>query len=296
MKALASCLLLLLCLGFSQLDPATSIKLLNCRIESHIPDEPAMAEQGGYLFAYQSLRGVTDDERACTVYRLMNTPDKPPTPLRWTIGDETVVDKVRLPRCSNRETCHWLTFAKYFAGEADTNLSTLSYGLNADAYQEQVDTFIAHFGVADSQIAEAEAVLASSVGSEIAGVFATGDDALITLHLIARSRFEPEADGVRLIYELEDLSSSGILDASTIRVEWTALSTITPVAALLNEAEDESVASAGQVVRTDNAIQVIIPAQGFALDQSFVLEVYAEGDAEPLVATEMPAYVPTSIR
>lgn len=270
-------------------DPGT--RLLNCIIDGHVPDEPARAQQGGYDFAYQSLRGVTDDDRACTVYRLLNAPDQPPTPFRWTLGDETVVDKVRLPRCGGDTPCDWLAFAKYFPGEIDTNLSVLSYGLNADAFEETAETYMNRIGVTDAQVAEASGLLASSVGTEIQGLFATSEGVPVPLHLIVKSRFEPAPSGAtRLVYEIEDLAASGALGAGDVRVAWNALTSDPSGGA---EVDATTVLGTDAAVeRSANAVTVTVTAEDFVLDETFTLAVFARGDEEPLVHVEMPAYVP----
>jgi hypothetical protein len=126
-------ILLVLLLGAAAADgdAAGPTRLLNCLIDGHVPERPGIADQGGYRFEYQSLRGVTDDDRACA----------------------------------------WATFVRYFPGTVDTNLSLLSYGLNADAYHQTAETFMTTVGLRDEAAAGA---VASSVGTEIAGSFATG--------------------------------------------------------------------------------------------------------------------------
>lgn len=302
MKPLALCLLLpLLLSGFSAAQDSDSVKLLNCTIAGGIPEVPAQAAQGGYLLEYQSLRGTTEDARACTVYRLRNAPGKPPTPLRWTLGEEVVVDKVRLARCDGEAACPWMTVVKYFAGEIDTNLSTLSYGLNADAYHEQVSTFMATFGVRGSEVAEAQALLASSVGTEIEGVFATRAGESVALHLIVKSRFEPDpGGGVTLIYEVDDLLGGGALGSGELRLVWDALAAVPAVAALLDEAARapsgaeplELTSGGGTLSRSSDALRIAVPAGRFVLDETFTLAVYARDDEEPLATVAMPAYMP----
>jgi hypothetical protein len=258
--------------------PGEAQRILNCLIEGHVPDEPAHAQQGGYSFVYQSLRGVTLDDRACTVYRLRNEPAMPPTPFRWMLGDEIVVDRARLPRCS--DDCDWLAFAKYFPGAIDTNLSVLSYGLNADTYRESPPTYMNSVSVSGSEVAEAEGVLASSVGTEIAGTFETGDGRPITLHLIVKSRFEPSPSaGTLLVYEIEDLHRGGMLGSGRVRIAWDALDAI-------------GAAGAMSTTRSADLIEVVTEAERFILDRSFTLTVFAADDDEPIVVVEMPAYVP----
>jgi hypothetical protein len=273
-------------------------RLLNCLIDGHVPEQPGIAQQGGYHVEFQSLRGVTADDRACTVYRLRNAPDKPPTPLRWTLGDETVVDKLRLPRCGGPEDCGWLSFAKYFPGGIDTNLSLLSYGLNADAYQETAETFMHTVGLPDSDVAEAEGVLASSVGTEIQGTFVGGDDAPRPLHLIVKSRFqEAPAGGSLLVYEIDDLAGSGALTSGALRIEWGALEALSVAIVVEDgEATDGDPVAGAEVARSADRLEVVVPADAFVLDETFVLRVFAAGDAEPLLVVDMPAYVPSAER
>lgn len=273
-------------------------QLLNCLIDGHVPAQPGIAQQGGYHVEFQSLRGVTDDDRACTVYRLRNAPDKPPTPLRWTLGDETVVDKLRLPRCGGRDECDWISFAKYFPGGVDTNLSLLSYGLNADAYQETAETFMHTVGMPDSAIAEAEGVLASSVGTEIEGTFVGSDDVPRPLHLIVKSRFhEDPAGGILLVYEIDDLAGTGALADGTLRIEWGALEALA-VAVVVEDGDagDGDLDRGVEVSRSADRLEVVLRADAFVLDETFALRIFSAGDAEPLLVVDMPAYVPTAER
>lgn len=270
-------------------------RVLNCLVDARLPEAPAPAEDGGYRFEVQTLRGTTDDDRSCTVYRLRNTPGKPPTPFRWTLGEETLVDKARLSRCDEGAgSCPWLAFARYFPGGVDPNLSVVSYGLNADAYHQQTDTFMTSVSVRESDVAEADGILASSVGTELAGLFPTADGDVIALHLIVKSRFEPDPDGGRrLLYEIDDLSGDGMLGSGAVRVEWDALDAIDGVAALLDGAADPSL---GRVDGADDHLYVVLRAKEFVLDERFLLRVFAAGDDEPLATVEMPAYVPVGAR
>ncbi|MFO7587703.1 MAG: hypothetical protein R6X22_06475 [Gemmatimonadota bacterium] len=52
-------------------------------------------------------------------------------------------------------------------------------------------------------------------------------------------------------------------------------------------------ATAGMDLRLDHPA---ITADAFVLDETFVLRVFAAGDAEPLLVVDMPAYVPTAER
>ena len=293
------CLLLLLPTASTQgTADASADRMLNCLIDGHVPEQPGVAEQGGYHIEYQSLRGVTEDDRACTVYRLRNAPDKPPTPLRWTLGEETVVDKLRLPRCDAPDACDWLTFAKYFPGAIDTNLSLLSYGLNADAYQETTETFMHTVALTDSVVAEAQGTRASSVGTEIVGTFVGSDEAARRLHLIVKSRFEASpSGGARLVYEIDDLAGSGALVDRSLRIQWGALDALAVEAVTAAGEAGERTPDAGtEVTRSPDRLEVVVLADTFVLDETFTLQVFAAGDPEPLLVVEMPAYVPTPER
>jgi hypothetical protein len=281
--------------------PADDARLLNCNVDAHVPDRPGQADQGGYAFEFQSLRGGTDDDRACTVYRVRNTPGKPPTPLRWTIGDEAIVDKVRLARCREGEDgCPWLAFARYFPGAIDANLSTISYGLNADAYERQADTFMTSVSVRDADVAEADAVLASSVGTELAGTFLDAAGDRYELHLLVKSRFETGEDGGRrLIYEIDDLSGSGALGSGALRIAWDALAGVPELRAALGDGDASVTRPAAAAVAIDRGpdhLYLAIDAADFVLDEAFVLEVYAAAGDEPLASVPMPAYVPRAER
>jgi hypothetical protein len=284
-RIVAILLALLLGAAAADGDAAGPTRLLNCTIDGHVPERPGMADQGGYRFEYQSLRGVTDDDRSCTVHRLRNAADAAPTPVRWTLGTLTVVDKTRLPRCGE-DDCAWATFVRYFPGSVDTNLSLLSYGLNADAYHQTAETFMTTVALRDEATAAAVGAVASSVGTEIAGSFATTDGTPVALHLIAKSRFAPGDEGeVRLIYEIFDLSGDGAWGRGDVRIEWDALGAI-GVEAPAGPRPGTSVS------RTLDALEVVVPARGFVLDDRFALRVFARDDVEPLTVVAMPAYVP----
>jgi hypothetical protein len=252
--------------------------LLNCRIEGHTPEEPGRGDQGGYAFEYQSLFGVTDDERSCTVYRLRNSADKPPTPFRWTQGDAVVVGKGRLPRCAG-DACEWLTFVRYFPGGVDAAPSVLSYGLNADAYQDATEAFVGAVGLRDDEAAAAAGATASSVGTEVLGALATVDGEALTVHLIVKSRFEPGPDGdYRLVYEVEDLARTGALGSGAVRVAWGPLEAFG--------------ADAAGFDRTTDGVALTVDAAAFALDESLELRVFVRGEEEPVMVVSMPAYLP----
>ncbi len=163
-------------------------KILNCSVDAQLPPEPAATEEGGYRFEYQSIRGVTADERVCTLYRVRNTAGHAPTPLRWLQGSELLMDKTRLPRCpSDAESCPWISVAKYFEGHVDTNLSVIRYGLNADAFDRQVETFLGTILLDDARSAR-------SVGTELEGVFANADGEAVPVHVIVKSRIDAGHD------------------------------------------------------------------------------------------------------
>jgi hypothetical protein len=273
-------------------DATGPTRLLDCLIEGHVPERPGFAEQGGYRFEYQSLRGVTGDDRACTVHRLRNAAGAAPTPVRWTLGALVVVDKTRLPRCGG-DDCAWTTFVRYFPGTVDTNLSLLSYGLNADAYRETAETFMTTVGLRDDEAARVAAAVASSVGTEIAGRFATADGTTVALHLIAKSRFAPGPAGeALLVYEVVDLSGGGAWASGDVRVEWDALDALGVASAPAPGGSPPGTA----VTRAADALEVVVPARAFVLDERFSLRVFARGDDEPLVVVSMPAYVAVEAR
>lgn len=265
-------------------------RVLRCNVDGHVPEGPARAEEGGYRFEYQSLRGRTDDDRSCTVYRIRNTPGKPPTPFHWRMGDETLVDKARLDRCGDgAQACPWLAFARYFPGPVDANLSTLSYGLNADAYHAQTETFMTTVSLPDRSVAEEAGILASSVGTELAGTFVDEAGTAYELHLLVKSRFEPaEQGGYRLIYELDDLGRSGLFATDALRVQWDALDGIPAVAAA--RAGD----TAGAIDRGPDHLYLTTRADDFALDDRFLLRVVPTAGGPPLATVEMPAYAPVT--
>lgn len=284
--------------------PAEETQLLNCRINEHLPPEPALAAEGGYGFQYQSIEGVTEDARACTLYRLRNTPDKPPTPVRWTLGEEILMDKTRLARCpADVVTCPWVNVAKYFEGSVATNLSQISYGLNADAYAQQVETFMSN--PSPGSLAEAQ-----SIGTEIQGVFASAAGEPVDVHLIVKSRVELDAGGRQVaVLEITDLGGEDALASGLLRIAWTALEGVAEAAAVLREASPGDLAGIvfgeeaegqldgapeGFISRRPGTFEVAFPMQAYMLQRNFQLTVFYRDETEPLISVEMPAFIPDS--
>src|SRR5690606_16000016 len=77
-------------------DTPIGAQTLNCVVDEALPNPPETAAEGGFSFFFQSLAGTATDGRACTVHRVMNLPDSPPTPVRWRAGDELLIDMARL--------------------------------------------------------------------------------------------------------------------------------------------------------------------------------------------------------
>lgn len=318
LAAYVSCLMAISASGWAQdeagpvppqdANDAGGAQILNCLVDEHLPPEPAVTEEGGYRFEYQSIRGVTADARVCTLYRVRNTADHPPTPLRWTQGDELLMDKTRLARCpADAAACPWVSVAKYFEGHVDTNLSFIAYGLNADAYGAQVETFL-------GTVALDEARATRSVGTEVQGVFASADGEAVALHLIVKSRVEArQADGRTAVLEVTDLGGRGDLASGRLRVAWDALAVSGQAAAAMRaasaweragieagerRAEDAppppSAADAGRVQREGDTVEVVFPLASYELRRDLLLHVRFGDEPEPLVTVEMPAFLPVA--
>lgn len=290
--------------------PAASdeAKVLNCTVDELLPPEPAAADEGGYRFEFQSIRGVTADDRVCTLYRVRNTAGHAPTPLRWMQGEELLMEKTRLARCrADADVCPWISVAKYFQGHVDTNLSVIRYGLNADAYDRQAETFLGSIVLDDAQANQ-------SVGTEVEGMFATAAGEVVPVHLIVKSRIEPGADGRQTaVLEVTDLGGRGDLANGTLSVTWDALTASGQAAAALRSAAAEDLMGIAlgsrqpdgaspasgpsdpstTVERSDATLEVAFPVEAYELRREFLLSIRYRDAPEPLITVEMPALLPS---
>jgi len=143
------------------------------------------------------------------------------------------------------------------------------------------------------------------VGIELAGVFVDEAGTAYELHLLVKSRFEAaEQGGYHLIYELDDLSDSGLFASDALRVEWDALDEIPEVAAALaGDASGDAAADASADVaagvpasidRGPDHLHLTVRADDFALDDRFLLRVVPTTGGAPLATVEMPAYAPAA--
>lgn len=108
-------------------------------LRSNCPEKDRMpigvANQGGYVFNYQSARG---DE--CRVYRIQNTQGKLLTPALWKDSSEVFLD-VNLPECKKGAECPWTEAIKISSFEVRKGDTVLSYGVNKDEYRDTPGAF-----------------------------------------------------------------------------------------------------------------------------------------------------------
>lgn len=196
-------------------DPAEvlePVQVLGCLVDRELPSPAASAEDGGFSFSYQSLGGLAEDGRSCTVYRLRNTAGRPPTPVRWLAGGEVLVDFARLARCATDEECAWLEIARYFDGDVIGSDTRLSFGLNADSFSVEDDGLVA-------RTAPDVGATNASVGTEVVGRLTLSDGTDVELDLIVKSRFERRQGVIALIYELT-ASDEALLNGEQIALVW----------------------------------------------------------------------------
>src|SRR5690606_13464218 len=189
-------------------------KVLGCLVTEEVPSPAATASDGGFTFLYQSLGGVAENGRTCTVYRLKNEAGGPPTPVRWLAGDDILVDLAQLRRCRDAAGCQWFEVARYFDGEFHDGSTLLTFGLNADSFRRDSNGLIA-------DTAPSLGETAASVGTEVVGVLTLADESTVELDLVVKSRFERRARTLNLIYEVVSRDSE-LLSGGRIGLVWPA--------------------------------------------------------------------------
>lgn len=91
------------------------------------------ANQGGYVFEYQSGRG-----KECRIYQMRNTPGGVMTPAAWK--DETEVFlSTNIPSCKKGDTCPWIESVKTSSSDVFKGRTDLSYGINKDEFHDNPD-------------------------------------------------------------------------------------------------------------------------------------------------------------
>ena len=195
-------------------DRSTPEKVLGCFVSEEVPSPAATAADGGFTFLYQSLGGVAEDGRACTVYRLKNEAGGPPTPVRWLAGEAVLVDLVQLRRCRDADGCPWFEIASYFDGGFHGGSTRLSFGLNADSFHQDGEGLIVE---TSPNLGET----AASVGTEVVGVLTLADEQRVELDLIVKSRFERRGGTINLVYEVVSKNPE-MLSGERVALLWSA--------------------------------------------------------------------------
>lgn len=192
----------------------SATKVLGCLVERELPSPAGQATAGGFAFSFQSLGGLAEDGRSCTVYRLRNAAGSPPTPVRWLAGEEVLVDVARLRRCGTQSQveCGWFEVARYFDGDIDGGRTQLAFGLNADSFRVENDGLVAR---TDPDLGATNA----SVGTEIVGTLTLADGSEVGLDLIVKSRFERRAGAIELIYEVS-AADPRLLSGESVAMIW----------------------------------------------------------------------------
>lgn len=276
-------------------EPAEDLQVLDCSVAQALPSPAAEAADGGFNFAYQSLGGLTDDGRSCTVYRLRNRPGSPPTPVRWQAGDEVLVDLARLKRCGSEEECPWFEVASYFEGRFEGAKSQLSFGLNADSFRLQSDSLVAS---PDPDVGASSA----SVGTEVVGTITLADESEVEVDLLVKSRFERRDGVVVLIYEVT-AADPGLLSGDLIRLAWSGSGdpsgpqlpvdarSLPFISLPLGSTRGSTDLTAE---RGDETVAVEVVASGFEFVSGLRLSVVETSRPEvSLLSVPLPAFVPS---
>ncbi|HET8986771.1 MAG TPA: hypothetical protein VFN03_13530 [Trueperaceae bacterium] len=200
--------------AIGELAPGTQV--LNCLVDRALPVEPAVAADGGFSFQFQALAGTAVDGRSCTVHRLRNSPGGPPTPVRWLAEGELLVDKARLGRCDDDDSCEWVEVARYFDGGFELSDSTLGYGINADQFTSVTASLVAVTGPDLGAIT-------ASVGTEVDGTVQLADESEVEIAFTVRSRLRREDGGrLTLVYELQT-TTSALQPGGQLALVWDAI-------------------------------------------------------------------------
>ncbi len=287
-SALAAAFLALCSLYAAAQDAAPLVlEVLDCRVAHSLPAPPAVASEGGFAFAFESLGGTAADGRACTVYRLRNLAGSPPTPVRWVAGSDVLVDGARLARCGEEGDCAWFEVARYFEGDVVDGNTVLGYGLNADSFHA-VTPGLVGFPAPDVGAA------AASVGTELVGVLVDSEGNEVRLDLVVKSRFERTDSGLTLVYEATS-DDPGQLDGRDFVLAWEALDLLLDPAGGLG-GPFASLATGARVPAThaeEGAVSVRVPAGSAVFRDLLRLTVREPGaDGDALLTVMLPAFLP----
>jgi len=272
-------------------DTPIGARTLNCVVDEAMPNPPETAAEGGFSFFYQSLAGTATDGRVCTVHRVRNFADSPPTPVRWRAGDTLLIDMARLARCDGSSPCEWFAVARYFDGGFDRGPSLLGFGLNADAFEVGTQSLLA---VTDPDLG----ALTASVGTEVAGTVVTADGRALDVSFTVKSRLvRGDGGAMSLIYEVvtttPELGPGGEL-ALVWPVFESVAATAPPddmdapflVSGLVRSA-------AGSIVLGPDSYGVELPVQEIAYAPDLTISLVERvNPEEALLVVPMPAFLP----
>ncbi len=267
-------------------DRAAANQVLGCVVDVSVPSPPARASEGGFAFEFESLGGTALDGRTCAVYRLRNLPGSPPTPVRWSAGNEVLITITGLARCRGDLPCEWLEVARYFEGDVVSGDTLLGYGLNADSFVASSDALVG-FPSPDVQAS------AASVGTELVGTLVDPEGGLVSLDLVVKSRLERDGDLITLVYEAT-ASDPSQLDGSRFVLYWEALDEV----AVDHQGEGGLFRSSlrGTVVpavREDGVVSVRMTAASAVFRDGLTLEVREpEMSGRTLLTVTLPAFLP----
>lgn len=274
-------------------DAAAGLQVLDCLVDRALPTEPAVAAEGGFSFEFQALAGTAVDGRSCTVHRLRNSPGGPPTPVRWTAGEDLLVDKARLARCTDEAACGWVEVARYFDGGFAFSDSTLGYGLNADQFTSVTDSLVA---VTEPDLG----AITASVGTEVEAQVQLADGSLVDVAFTVRSRLRREDGGrLTLVYEVET-TTAALREGGRLALVWDAIAEGGGVA-VPRETGDlaapflglASFARDGSVDHGADTYAIGVRVEALVYDPMSVISV-VERDRpdEALLSVPMPAFLP----
>ena len=268
-------------------------RTLNCVVDEAVPNPPETAAEGGFAFFYQSLAGTATDGRACTVHRVMNLSDSPPTPVRWRAGDELLIDMARLARCNEGSPCEWFAVARYFDGGFDHGPARLGFGLNADAFEVDTQSLLA---VTNPDLG----ALTASVGTEISGTVVTSDGRSLTVSFTVKSRLVRRDGGsMSLVYEVVTTSPE-LRGGGELALVWEALDLVDAAAAAL-QADDEAPfltsaqarAGGGSIMLGPDSYGVEVDVEEIAYDPDLTIGLVERANPEEtLLVVPMPAFLP----
>lgn len=270
---------------------ATDLQVLDCLVDRALPAQPAVAAEGGFAFEFQALAGTAVDGRSCTVHRLRNSPGGPPTPVRWTAGDDLLVDKARLGRCGDEADCGWVEVARYFQGGFGLSDSTLGYGLNADQFTSVTDSLVA---VTEPDLG----AITASVGTEVEAEVQLAGGSLVGVAFTVRSRLRREDGGrLTLVYEVET-TTPALRQGGRLALVWDAIAVDGGVAAADADRDVPFLGLAqfardGRVDIGQDTYAIAVAVDALEYDPSAVISVVErDRPSQALLSVPMPAFLP----